>query len=108
MTWLKLKILLAPIFNEVMILNNIYRIFFMFLFCIFSFQLRAELLTLDSHIDIPFDYMINPEHDPGNMTEMQVDFQKMIKGNLDGGFFVVYVGQSESVSYTHLTLPTKA
>jgi len=61
----------------------------------FSLQLRAEYLTLDSHIDIPFDYMINPEHDPGNDTEMQVDFQKMLKGNLDGGFFIVYVGQSE-------------
>ena len=61
----------------------------------FSLQLRAEYLTLDSHIDIPFDYMINPEHDPGNDTDMQVDFQKMLKGNLDGGFFIVYVGQSE-------------
>ena len=61
----------------------------------FSLQLRAKYLTLDSHIDIPFDYMINPEHDPGNETDMQVDFQKMLKGNLDGGFFIVYVGQSE-------------
>ena len=61
----------------------------------YSQQLRAEYLTLDSHIDIPFDYMINPEHDPGNDTEMQVDFQKMLEGNLDGGFFIVYVGQSE-------------
>jgi len=61
----------------------------------YSLQLRAEYLTLDSHIDIPFDYMINPEHDPGNDTDMQVDFQKMLEGNLDGGFFIVYVGQSE-------------
>ena len=61
----------------------------------YSLQLRAEYLTLDSHIDIPFDFMINPEHDPGNDTEMQVDFQKMLEGNLDGGFFIVYVGQSE-------------
>ena len=64
-------------------------------FISYSQQLRAEYLTLDSHIDIPFDYMINPEHDPGNDTEMQVDFQKMLEGNLDGGFFIVYVGQSE-------------
>lgn len=61
----------------------------------YSLQLRAEYLTLNSHIDIPFDYMINPDHDPGNETEMQVDFQKMLEGNLDGGFFIVYVGQSE-------------
>ena len=64
-------------------------------FISYSQQLRAEYLTLDSHIDIPFDYMINPEHDPGNNTDMQVDFQKMLDGNLDGGFFIVYVGQSE-------------
>ena len=74
-------------------------IFIRFLVIIFlisySSQLRAEYLTLDSHIDIPFDYMINPDHDPGNETEMQVDFQKMLEGNLDGGFFIVYVGQSE-------------
>ena len=74
-------------------------LFFRYLVIIFlisySQQLRAEYLTLDSHIDIPFDYMINPEHDPGNNTDMQVDFQKMLDGNLDGGFFIVYVGQSE-------------
>lgn len=74
-------------------------LFIRFLIIIFlisySLQLRAEYLTLDSHIDIPFDYMINPDHDPGNETEMQVDFQKMLEGNLDGGFFIVYVGQSE-------------
>ena len=45
----------------------------------YSQQLRAEYLTLDSHIDIPFDYIINPEHDPGNDTDMQVDFQKCWK-----------------------------
>ena len=89
-------------------MNSIYRIFFMSLFCIFSFQIRAELLTLDSHIDIPFDYMTNPEHDPGNMTEMQVDFQKMIKGNLDGGFFVVYVGQSELTDSSFFEAKNKA
>ena len=38
---------------------------------------------------------ISAEHDPGNDTDMQVDFQKMLEGNLDGGFFIVYVGQSE-------------
>ena len=74
-------------------------LFFRYLVIIFlisySQQIRAEYLTLDSHIDIPFDYMINPEHDPGNNTDMQVDFQKMLDGNLDGGFFIVYVGQSE-------------
>ena len=70
--------------------------FLLIVFCIFySSKIKADFLTLDSHIDIPFDYMTNPEHDPGNKTDMQVDFQKMLEGNLDGGFFIVYVGQSE-------------
>ena len=70
--------------------------FLLIVFCIFySSKIKADFLTLDSHIDIPFDYMSNPEHDPGNKTDMQVDFQKMLEGNLDGGFFIVYVGQSE-------------
>ena len=70
--------------------------FLLIVFCIFySSKIKADFLTLDSHIDIPFDYMTNPEHDPGNKTDMQVDFQKMLEGNLDGGFFIVYVGQSK-------------
>ena len=70
--------------------------FLLIVFCVFySSKVKADFLTLDSHIDIPFDYMTNPEHDPGNKTDMQVDFQKMLEGNLDGGFFIVYVGQSE-------------
>ena len=45
----------------------------------------------------------------------QVDFPRMKKGGLDGGFFVIFVPQRlldqelrayAAVSYTHLTLPT--
>ena len=37
--------------------------------------------------------MENPQHDPGKITDMQVDLDKMKKGGLDSGFFVVYVPQ---------------
>ena len=71
-----------------------YKYFFILIFLLLSIPVYAEYLTLDSHIDIPFDYMDNPKHDPGNSTEMQVDFSKMETGGLDSGFFIVYVGQS--------------
>ena len=66
---------------------------FLFLFCILSIPLLSKIITIDSHIHIPFDYMENPEHDPGKITDMQVDLYKMKKGGLDSGFFVVYVPQ---------------
>ena len=72
-----------------------YKYCFFIVLLSFSLSLKAEFLTLDSHIDIPFDYMTNPKHDPGNLTEMQVDFSKMKVGGLDSGFFFVYVEQSE-------------
>ena len=72
-----------------------YKYCFFIVLLSFSLSLKAEFLTLDSHIDIPFDYMTNPKHDPGNLTEMQVDFSKMKVGGLDSGCFIVYVEQSE-------------
>ena len=75
-------------------MNFIYKYFFILALLVFSLPVYAQYLTLDSHIDIPFDYMDNPKHDPGNSTEMQVDFSKMKEGGLDSGFFIVYVGQS--------------
>jgi len=75
-------------------LNFIYKYFFILALVALSLPVYAQYLTLDSHIDIPFDYMDNPKHDPGNSTEMQVDFSKMREGGLDSGFFIVYVGQS--------------
>ena len=68
-------------------------IFFLFLFCFLNTPLLSQVITIDSHIDIPFDYMENPQHDPGKTTDMQVDLDKMKKGGLDSGFFVVYVPQ---------------
>ena len=65
-----------------------------FLFFIFlSSIIRAEIITFDSHIDIPFDFMENSKHDPGDNSDMQVDIPKMQKGGMDAAFFVVYVPQ---------------
>ena len=73
---------------------KLYKYFFILALVALSLPVYGQYLTLDSHIDIPFDYMDNPKHDPGNSTEMQVDFSKMKEGGLDSGFFIVYVGQS--------------
>ena len=65
-----------------------------FLFFIFlSSIIRAEIITFDSHIDIPFDFMENSKHDPGDNSDMQVDIPKMQKVGMDAVFFVVYVPQ---------------
>ncbi len=51
------------------------------------------LLTVDTHVDIPLDYMRDPRYDVGGDTALQVDLGKMERGGLDAAFFVVYVGQ---------------
>jgi len=79
-------------------LKIVYKYFFILISLFFSLNIQAQYLTLDSHIDIPFDYMDNPKNDPGNLTEMQVDFSKMQSGGLDAGFFIVYVEQSSLTS----------
>ena len=56
--------------------------------------IHGRVLTLDTHIDIPFNYATR-EVDPGVPNDFQVDLTKMRTGGLDAGFFVVYVGQTE-------------
>ena len=53
----------------------------------------GDPLTLDTHVDIPLDYMRDPRYDAGTETRLQVDLGKMERGGLDAAFFVVYVGQ---------------
>lgn len=53
---------------------------------------RDELLTLDTHVDIPLNYA-TPAVDPLTADE-QVNLQKMRSGGLDAAFFIVYVGQA--------------
>src|SRR5690349_7950937 len=50
-------------------------------------------LTLDTHVDIPLDYMREPRYDVGGDSVLQVDLGKMEQGGLDAAFFVIYVGQ---------------
>ena len=50
-------------------------------------------LTLDTHVDIPLDYMREPRFDVGSDSALRVDLGKMERGRLDAAFFVVYVGQ---------------
>ena len=54
---------------------------------------HAAALTLDTHVDIPFDYA-TAAVDP-LAGDMQVNLQKMQTGGLDAAFFIVYVGQTE-------------
>jgi membrane dipeptidase len=54
--------------------------------------IHEEVLTLDTHIDIPANYATH-DIDPGEDTALQVDLPKMLSGGLDAGFFIVFVGQ---------------
>jgi membrane dipeptidase len=51
-----------------------------------------EPLTLDTHIDIPLDFATQAV-DPLD-GELQASLEKMERGGLDAGFFIVYVGQT--------------
>lgn len=54
---------------------------------------HSHILTLDTHIDIPLDYMA--EIDPGGDTELQGDLAKLEAGELDAAFFIIYTPQGE-------------
>ncbi|WP_017930924.1 dipeptidase [Robiginitomaculum antarcticum] len=56
-------------------------------------QIHDQILTLDTHIDIPLTYMT--EIDPSGPTELQVDLPKLTEGRLDSGFWIVYTPQGE-------------
>ena len=55
-------------------------------------KIQKDVITLDSHDDIPFDWA-TPADDPGKLGEDQVDLVKMKKGGLDVATFIVYVAQ---------------
>lgn len=55
--------------------------------------LHERILTLDTHIDIPLNYMT--EIDPEGETELQVDQPKLEQGRLDAGFWIVYTPQGD-------------
>jgi membrane dipeptidase len=51
----------------------------------------APLIALDSHVDIPLDFA-TPAVDPAT-ADLQLNLDKMQRGGLTAGFFIVYVGQ---------------
>ncbi len=55
-------------------------------------DLHGATLTLDTHVDIPFDFA-TPAVDP-RTAPLQVNLEKMRRGGLDAAFFIVYVGQA--------------
>ena len=59
----------------------------------YAAKVHAQTLTLDTHIDIPLNYMT--EIDPSQLTDLQVDIPKMSKGQLDAGFWIVYTPQGD-------------
>jgi membrane dipeptidase len=50
-------------------------------------------ITIDSHVDIPFNYMGEPRFDVGRDTRLLVDLGKMERGGLNAAFFVIWVPQ---------------
>lgn len=60
-------------------------------------KIHDSCLTIDTHMDVPMvlkrpDFDISEEHSWHDHAS-QVDFPRMKKGGMDGGFFVIYVGQ---------------
>lgn len=55
--------------------------------------IHEHVFTIDSHDDIELGFATS-EFMPADKAEAQVTLDKMKAGGLDGGFFVVYVGQS--------------
>ena len=58
-----------------------------------ALAIHTSVLTIDSHDDIPFNFA-SEAVDPLDAPR-QVNLQKMRAGDLDAGFFIVYVGQTE-------------
>ncbi|MBF66247.1 MAG: dipeptidase [Gammaproteobacteria bacterium] len=55
-------------------------------------EIQDEILTLDSHIDIPLNFATGYDDAMARPGE-QVDLESMREGGLKAGFFIVYVGQ---------------
>ncbi len=59
--------------------------------------IHARILTLDTHMDTPMNFgrpgwdMMDEHSVQGDLS--QVDYPRMVKGGLDGGFFAVFIPQ---------------
>jgi len=62
-----------------------------------AIQIHQRLLTLDSHLDTPLSFarpgwsMMDEHTFADDLT--QVDYPRMVKGGLDGGFFAIFTDQ---------------
>ncbi|MCB1561779.1 MAG: dipeptidase [Xanthomonadales bacterium] len=65
-------------------------------------------LTIDTHVDIPFHYMLDPRFDVGRDTPLKVDLGKMQKGGLDAAFFIIWVPQGPQTAEGYATAVNQA
>lgn len=65
-------------------------------------------LTLDTHVDIPDDYMRQPRFESGESSVLKVDLGKMERGGLDGVFFVIFVEQGPLTEHGYAAAVVKA
>jgi membrane dipeptidase len=63
--------------------------------------IHSRVFTIDTHDDIELNFATSASM-PGNRTDAQVSLDKMKSGGLGGGFFIVYVGQSERTPENYL------
>lgn len=70
-------------------------------------DVHSQLLTIDTHVDIPDDFATDAV-DPGGNDKFQVDLAKMEEGNLSAVFFIVYVGQTERTEANYAEAVRKA
>ncbi len=65
-------------------------------------------ITIDTHVDIPFNYMGEPRFDVGKHTNLLVDLDKMERGGLNAAFFVIWVPQGPLTPAGYAEAVTKA
>lgn len=62
-----------------------------------ALAVQRHILTLDTHLDTPINFgrpgwdMMDEHSVDGDLS--QVDYPRMVKGNLDGGFFAIFIPQ---------------
>ncbi len=74
-------------------------------------RIHAQVLTMDTHADTPLvlarpGFDIRQEHDPWK-SGSQVDIPRMRKGELNGIFFIAYLGQGPRDSASHVLADEK-
>ncbi|MCK5456896.1 MAG: dipeptidase [Melioribacteraceae bacterium] len=78
-----------------------------------SLQVHSSALTIDTHMDIPIELVVNPDYNLGEehnpyKSGTKVDFPRMKKGGLDVGFFIVWTAQGKTDSKGYKKVREKA